>query len=66
MVNKKVNKLININKHIIIFLLDENKVLAGGAGTIEVVTGAIKNNIGSADVCKYGCWTLKNIIINGK
>ena len=39
---------------------------AGTAGGIEAVVKAINTHIGSVDVCRTGCATLLNMIINGK
>ena len=39
---------------------------AGTAGGIEAVVKAISTHIGNANVCKWGCGALWNMIVNGK
>ena len=39
---------------------------AGAAGGIEAVVKVINTHINNADVCRTGCWALKNMTANGK
>ena len=43
---------------------DDNKVMAGGAGGIDVIVSAMKTHSNNAGVCYYGCGALINITAN--
>ena len=46
---------------------DDNKILAGQAGAIEVIVSAIKAHTENARVCEHGCRSLCSITYsNGK
>ena len=46
-------------------LTDDNKVMAGRAGAIDVIVSAMKTHSNNADVCGAGCAALRNITVNG-
>ena len=58
-----VNKQISNNKYI---FTDDNQVIAGKAGAIEVIVEAIENHMDNADICQQGCLILWSITLNGK
>ena len=45
-------------------LTDDNRVKAGRAGAIDVITSAMKTHSNNAGVCEQGCRTLNNITYN--
>ena len=45
---------------------DDNEVMAGRAGAIDVIVSAMKTHSNNAGVCEAGCGALKNITVNGK
>jgi hypothetical protein len=44
--------------------LDKKKSVETGA--MEVLVAAVNNHLNSADVCRFGCWALSNIVMESK
>ena len=58
MVNKQSSKQLTT------FILDDNKITAGKARTVEVIVNVMKSNMDNANICYGGCAAVANITEN--